>query len=858
MLEGAILGGIVEAVFGYLIVTAEPGLKKWIGRDPAKLAFQRALAGAYTAFVHNYPGFTHFMFFDWQFLAGEAAAQELAKLLTRAGHSDPALLAQAWLAEWRKDAPFQPDLDDLVGPCADFLTWLEAEAKQQPALDPFFDSRALEQVEGMSDDVSALRGSLDRAIKNAARYDDAVKKALAQISDGQTHLSDQLRAHYSAAFAGLAELYLQPDSVYQRVDVDNFTGREWLDAELDAFLSGNDRGVFLLVGEAGVGKTAYLAHVARERGAAHFFAEQAPGEGGVVRALQSLSAQLASRYRLEPYAERDHLPQSLVGYADFFDRLIRQAAGELKAGEKLLILIDALDEAGTPAGYNVLMLPRILPEGVYLILSQHPVPIELRIEPYPHEVTLAAEGDDNLKDMRRFLEAAAGRPAIAGQLKAQGYAAAQFVETLQEKSRGVWMYLHYVLSDIARGRRAPRVLAQLPAGLVAYYAAFWQRWADQPQWDGFYAPILGALAAAREPVAVERLLRWTSVTASPYAVAQLLNGEWSGFIQKYGEGYRLYHASLRDFLRGETAEVTRSDALLVGELKQRTMEAHARIADHYREACGGDWPALGEQDGSYGLRHLAYHLAEAERWEDLHALVAEENGAAQPWAAARHGAEGSYAGYLADVGLAWEQADRQFNDGQSGALGRQVRYALIESSVHSLAGNIPAELLVQLVIEHLPGWSPAAALAYAFQIPDDLFRSRARALAALAPHLPPDLLRAALQAAAGIADDGSRAEALAPLAPHLPPDLLRAALQAAAGIADDGYRAEALAALAPHLPPDLLRAQWPQTLRLLARRERSTLLSDLKALSAWLETLGDEEESREIARAILDVGRWWP
>jgi hypothetical protein len=75
-------------------------------------------------------------------------------------------------------------------------------------------------------------------------------------------------------------------------------------------------------------------------------AEQAPGEAGVMRASQSLAAQLVSRHRLEPYASRDTLSPALASAPDFLERLLSQAAEHLTAGEKLVIVVDALDEAG--------------------------------------------------------------------------------------------------------------------------------------------------------------------------------------------------------------------------------------------------------------------------------------------------------------------------------------------------------------------------------------------------------------------------------------------------------------------------------------------------------------------------------
>ena len=95
----------------------------------------------------------------------------------------------------------------------------------------------------------------------------------------------------------------------------------------------------------------------------------------------------------------------------------------------------------------------------------------------------------------------------------------------------------------------------------------------------------------------------------------------------------------------------------------------------------------------------------------------------------------------------------------------------------------------------------AQVLADVPAIGDHYFQ--ARALSALAPHLPEGLLAKALEAARAMDHALYRAEALSSLAPHLPKGLLSEALEAAQAFDDLNCRAKALSALAPHLPEDL-------------------------------------------------------
>jgi hypothetical protein len=53
----ALFAAAAEAVFSYILDTLEPAerLRDWLGRNPAKLAYQHALARTYAAFARQYP-----------------------------------------------------------------------------------------------------------------------------------------------------------------------------------------------------------------------------------------------------------------------------------------------------------------------------------------------------------------------------------------------------------------------------------------------------------------------------------------------------------------------------------------------------------------------------------------------------------------------------------------------------------------------------------------------------------------------------------------------------------------------------------------------------------------------------------
>ncbi|MBN3893256.1 MAG: hypothetical protein HWQ43_30405 [Nostoc sp. JL31] len=115
-------------------------------------------------------------------------------------------------------------------------------------------------------------------------------------------------------------------------------------------------------------------------------------------------------------------------------------------------------------------------------------------------------------------------------------------------------------------------------------------------------------------------------------------------------------------------------------------------------------------------------------------------------------------------------------------------------------------------------------------------------------------------AARAIQSEYYRAKALNALADKLPPELLPEALAAARAIQHESDRVYALTALADSLS-QMSAAElfplWQDTLHELSLRTRPDLLQDIKALFPVIFALGGEAATVEIARAIVDVGRWW-
>jgi len=240
-------------------------------------------------------------------------------------------------------------------------------------------------------------------------------------------------------------------------------------------------------------------------------------------------------------------------------------------------------------------------------------------------------------------------------------------------------------------------------------------------------------------------------------------------------------------------------------------EAHAGLLDRYRrKVIYGQWHRL--PDDGYIHKHLTWHMEQAGQPEAIHALLQLETPeGCNAWYTACE-ALGQIAGYLDDVRRAWRLTDSEALPEEKGrGVGKAVRYALITSSINSLAGEIPPALLVARLEKGM--WTPAEALACARRVPG--LAQRARVLARLSHHLPEpqkgEAVREAYAAAHKILYKDDRRPVLIALdsyleqAPSQPDetDHSAEALAEAYKIGDAHRQARALMSLSPNLPGQL-------------------------------------------------------
>jgi len=274
-------------------------------------------------------------------------------------------------------------------------------------------------------------------------------------------------------------------------------------------------------------------------------------------------------------------------------------------GERLVVLIDGLDEYDPPAGTPgrdplAAFLPRALPRGVSLLCASRPR--------HPYVDMLATRGAvqfdlddeqayaaDNAATVRAFWEEAAPELGLDQRFIAEAVA----------RAGGNLQHAAMLRQHLAGLPPAQRRALDIPRGLAALLASSWERIATDPVVvDG-----LGILCAAREALTLDELGAVTGWTGEAQRRA---------FVRGAGEllvetrrtddmpEYRLHHDSIR--------------AHVAGAIGTAALRGHHRALAHQLAT----WPAPRDAMARrYALRHALLHRVEAGEWADAWHLAAD-------------------------------------------------------------------------------------------------------------------------------------------------------------------------------------------------------------------------------------------
>ena len=180
--------------------------------------------------------------------------------------------------------------------------------------------------------------------------------------------------------------------------------------------------------------------------------------------------------------------------------------------------------------------------------------------------------------------------------------------------------------------------------------------------------------------------------------------------------------------------------------------AHSKFLERYHaQTHNGLWHTVPE-DGYIHL-HLLWHFEQSGHPELMHRLLKESTSEGRNGWYEVCDQMGQTANFVTDVARAWQAADTLYAKNENESIVLQSRYALITTSLNSLAQNIPPEVIATFVEKGF--WTPAQGLAYVRQAQQP--SQRVNGLIKLVLHLPEGLMGEALAVARSIQDESSRA-----------------------------------------------------------------------------------------------------
>jgi hypothetical protein len=335
--------------------------------------------------------------------------------------------------------------------------------------------------------------------------------------------------------------------------------------------------------------------------------------------------------------------------------------------------------------------------------------------------------------------------------------------------------------------------------------------------------MLEVLSVALEPLTAAQLKGLTGALAAQADTVAALQ-RLSQFLDRAGDRYRLYHATLGEFLHAERTRQNPDTA----DLAVDAPAAHRRLAVRLRSDLWTDVPERPAEQGrrEYGRRNVVAHLFHAQLWDELFAVLDSGSHGRH-----RMAADPSTREFWADLEFGLRASSRETDEQTAVALlPRLWRYATLR---HALARNADDHSVDALATHALLGrGDQAAGLMELISNPRQRTSSCLQVAALLAEH-------------AGTAEDAARFTALAReaveeiLDPAEQADVLGELLTARIALSDAGLPAdvEELAAL-----EGLARAVADPTVR----------TSRLAELGRLLARASDQPEL--VRRVLSDIG----
>lgn len=331
---------------------------------------------------------------------------------------------------------------------------------------------------------------------------------------------------------------------------EEFVGREYIFTDIEKFITDQPKGYFIVEGDPGMGKSSLLAEYVRRSDCVVHFNTRLSDVTRTRQFLESITNQISARYGISS----GEAPKDPAEFSAFLVKLLKMVSSHLGKSERLVIGVDALDEVDQgdlPVGRNILCLPPDLPNSIYFILTRRRgVNMPFQVDSPTEIFDLLKHAAEGREDVIAYLKAAVRDPRVLGWITSRNITSDEFIKILADKSENNFMYLHYVIRDIANKKYDDFGLQDVPTGLEGYYESHWVLMGMQAKpLPEAKIKIVYILAEIRQPVSRSLIAEFAK--EKELAVQEVLS-EWEQFLHKHRIDEQLrhsvYHYSFREFL----------------------------------------------------------------------------------------------------------------------------------------------------------------------------------------------------------------------------------------------------------------------------------------------------------------------
>jgi hypothetical protein len=379
--------------------------------------------------------------------------------------------------------------------------------------------------------------------------------------DEWNRLQNPVNPHNPAGKFNQIEKHI-PRQIFKNIVDDKtreFVGREYIYDQIDEYLKDESfpSGYILLKGEPGIGKTALMAKLVRQKGWIHHFVTEGTDSSEIF--LASICSQLIVKYELPdsklPECEQD---QRILTYRKFMDEELLPQAMENAEDKKVIILVDALDEAKRSpldGDLNILGLPKALPQGVFFIVTSREADDEHFYVNNNRRIDIKDNDDDNLNDVRQYVRNNLSALGVKQQIEKWQVSDDDFIKEITKKSEGNFMYLFYVMTDIKEQKLSEDIedsIHDLPQGLNGYYNKLWN-FMERSYKDRFKEideKVIRIIAALHTPASISYIAEISKFPTNTVSeIINLWRNCFNEIIENNKRYYRIYHRSFYDFLK---------------------------------------------------------------------------------------------------------------------------------------------------------------------------------------------------------------------------------------------------------------------------------------------------------------------